>query len=280
MKRILIFLLTINLASEVLSQSHVGSTFRTLSYYGFSGMTFIPTAQVLPERQWDISYMSKPARGEDLSLSPFSVQLGYSFLKGDFECVLTNTAMYASKKDLNGVAIEYGYPNLSTDLPIFPSVKYRFMPMIKENYNVAMAIGFALPYGAYYAIDKFFNARLCDLTVHTGVASKLTTYHAFAGMTFSFGKRIGFIERDFPLEMLWEAGWGGSLKQLNEKEETFFAISFRQAWTASLYIKTFFRIDNQPIMENGITWHASPTKRMGIGLDYSWYSFSKKGGQK
>jgi hypothetical protein len=44
-----------------------------------------------------------------------------------------------------------------------------------------MAIGIALPYGGYYVVDKFFNIKYFDVTVHTGVATKLITYHTYAG---------------------------------------------------------------------------------------------------
>ena len=126
-----------------------------------------------------------------------------------------------------------------------------------------------MPYGAYYVVDKFLDVKVFDITVHTGVGTKLTTYHAFAGATLTFGKRTGEINRDFPLEMLLEGSWGGSLKQLNEKEEAFFAISFRLAWTSSLFMTTFFRIDSQSLFKDDSMIHSSPTKRMGIGLNYT-----------
>ncbi len=269
MKRTLSAIMMFAWAALGLGQSQAGSTFRTSSYYGFSGLMFIPTAQVQPAMHGNIGYLSKPGPGESLDLIPFSIQIGFNPLKAGVEFALSTTAIYASKKDLGGVEIVNGNPSLSKEIPLFPSFKYQFMPMVRENHQVAMAIGFAFPYGAYYVVDKFFNVRFCDLTVHTGVATKLTTYHAFAGATLTFGERIGEIARDFPFEILLEGGWGGSLKQLNEKEEAFFAVSFRQAWTSSLYIKTFLRIDNQPLVENKTILRAGPTKRMGIGLDYS-----------
>jgi hypothetical protein len=269
MKRFLSLLIIFG-STVVSSQSHNGSTFRTQSYYGFSGLTFIPTTQVLPAKQWDISYLSKPSTGEDIGLDPFSLQICASPFKDGFEVAMTNTAQYASFRDLGGVGIDHGYSSLTTPLPVFPSVKYQFMPMIKANFQTAMAVGFSLPYGAYYVVDKFFNCRIVDITVHSGVATKLTTYHAFAGAVFTFGARTGEIERDFPLEMLIEGSWGGSLKQLNEKEEAFIAVSFRQAWTSCLFIKTFIRLDNQPFVRDKKIVHDSPIVRMGIGLDYAW----------
>ena len=143
------------------------------------------------------------------------------------------------------------------------------MPMVKKNHHVAMAVGVAFPYGAYYVVDKFFDAKLFDVTLHTGAGTKLTTYHAFAGATLTFGRRLGEINRDFPLELLLESGWGGSLKQLNEKEEAFFSIALRLAWTSRLFIMTFFRADDQPFIENNRLINLGPTKRVGIGLNYT-----------
>ena len=134
-----------------------------------------------------------------------------------------------------------------------------------------LAVGFALPYGGYYVVDKFFDVYLVDFTVHTGVATKLSTYHVFAGITTTFGGRKGEVQRDFNLEMLIEAAWGGSLKELDKKEESFISVSFRHAWTASLFITTFIRLDSQSLMDGEEVTDPGPTTLMGIGLDYHLY---------
>lgn len=251
------------------AQTYDGASFRAQSYYGFSGMMFIPTAQTLQPHQISLSYLSKPVAGEDLTLEPFSAALAFGPKIKQVEVALTNTPFYASTREYGGVFIGHGVPELNTPAPIFPSVKYQIMPMTRENYRVAMAVGFALPYGAYYVVDKFFDVNLFDMTLHTGVGSKLTTYHAFAGATFTFGKRKGEINRDFPLELLVEGSWGGSLKQLNLKEEAFLSMSFRLAWTSSLFMTTFLRIDNQVLVQNDFAAESTtPTKRVGLGLNY------------
>ena len=104
-------------------------------------------------------------------------------------------------------------PDFQIIMPFYPSLKYQIMQMKSSSYYVGMATGFALPYGAYYVADKYFNITLFDLTVHTGVATKLTTYHVFTGLTFTFGNRLNDVQRGFNLEMLLEAAWGGSLKE-------------------------------------------------------------------
>lgn len=270
MKQTIVILSIVAWLTTGFSQHYAGSSFSTQSYYGFSGLMFIPTAQTQARSGWSMSYIAKPSVGRDLTLEPFSVSLSYGPPIAGLELAVTNTPLYASTRQFGGVSIDTGLPDLITPAPIFPSMKYQIMPMSEQNFRVAMAVGLALPYGAYYVADKFFDARLFDITVHTGMGTKLTTYHAFAGATFTFGKRTGEINRDFPLEMLVEGSWGGSLKQLDEKEEAFFAVSFRLAWTRSLYMTTFFRMDGQPLLDNDGQRQPSPTKRVGLGLNYAW----------
>jgi hypothetical protein len=217
-----------------------------------------------------LSYSAKPATGSEISLVPFSVRAGYGLPMANMEIATTNTPFYASDRIYSGVSLAHGVGSLELAVPVFPSVKYQLMPMDPDNHQVSMAIGFALPYGGYYVVDKFFAVSFFDITAHTGVATKLTTYHVFAGITTTFGNRRGDINRDFNLEMLIEAAWGGSLKQIDKKEESFISLSFRHAWTPALYITTFIRYDNQPLMEDGNEVSAGPITRMGLGLDYHW----------
>ncbi len=270
MKKLILILTICTISTIGHSQGRIGSSFLTQSYYGFSGLMFIPSTQVTVPGQIGIGYSSRPGIGADLNLIPYSVNLNYGLRFRQLELAITNTPFYSSARIYGGVSINHGVSDFDVPLPIFPSVKYMLMPMQNDNYQVAMSIGFALPYGIYYVVDKHVGTTFFDLTVHTGVATKLTTYHVFAGLTTTFGNRIGSIQRGFNLEMLLEASWGGSLKQLDKKEESFVAISFRHAWTHSLYIKTFLRYDNQPLIENGEQVDPGPVTYMGVGLDYQW----------
>ncbi len=251
------------------AHAQTSTSFRTPSYYGFSGLSFIPTAQTLAPNAISSGYLSRPSLGEDLTLEPFSATAGYGMQIQGLEVAVTNTPFYASRRKLGGVDIATGIPEFDSPAPIFPSIKFQIMPMIQQNHHVAMAIGFGLPYGAYYVVDKYLDANVVDVTLHTGVGTKLTTYHAFAGVTITFGNRRGETGRDFPVELLLEGSWGGSLKQLSEKEEAFFAASFRFAWTSSLFMTTFLRIDSQPLFDNGVQVADGATRRVGIGLNYT-----------
>jgi hypothetical protein len=242
--------------------------YHTQSYYGFTGLTFIPTSQVFPDQQFGMCYYSEAGTGSELNLLPYSFSLIYGFSGNIVEIAASNTPFYSSARLYEGVSITHGVPGFQYAIPIFPSVKYQIMPVKSVNYQVGMAIGFTLPYGAYYVADKYLDIVYFDMTVHTGVATKLTTYHVFAGCTFAFGERISEMRRGFNLEMLVEAAWGGSLKELDKKEEAFISLSFRYAWTSALYIKTFIRYDNQPLMNEEERVSDAPTVLMSVGLDY------------
>jgi len=268
MKIIIIFIFILSCIFSVLGQERLGSSFYTQTYYGFSGLTFIPNSQIFSGSKFGLSYYSEPCNGSNLNLLPYSLNIIYGFGGHQVEVATTNTPFYSSERLYNGVAADQGTPNFNLMMPLYPTIKYQIMPMMNSNYQVGMAVGFALPYGAYYVADKFFDVKIFDLTLHTGVGTKLTTYHVFAGFTFTFGDRLGQIQRGFNLEMLVEAAWGGSLKELDKKEEAFVSFSFRHAWTPALYIKTFIRYDNQPLTKDGEVFTEGPTTLMAVGLDY------------
>jgi hypothetical protein len=268
MKLPIIFITILCLIISAFGQERSGYGFRTQSYYGFSGLSFLPNAQVISSGQFGISYSSKPSPGADLNLLPYSVRFIYGLDVGKVEIATTNTPFYASERIYKGVSIAHGISDYQIFIPLFPAIKYQLMAMGQSNHFVAMAIGFALPYGGYYVVDKYIDVTLFDLTVHSGVSTKLTTYHVFAGLTFTFGERLGEIQRGFNLDMLIEASWGGSLKQLDKKEESFVALSFRHGWTNNLFITTFIRHDNFPLIQNEEVVSTAPTTRMGVGLDY------------
>ena len=254
-----IFILTVQSWSTY-GQNRNGSSFRTQSYYGFSGLTFIPTTQVIMNKEFSVSYSSKPGVGKDVTLIPYSFRVGYGF--GDrAEITGTNTFIYASQRHYGGIELK------NSAVPFIPSVKYRFMSMSESNYYVAMAGGLCSPYGAYYVVDKRVRTMVNDLTVHMGISTKLTTYHVFAGLTFSSIEPEREVDRPFPLELAFEGSWGGSLKRINEKEEQFAAVTIRKAWTKSVFITTFLRFDNQPVGADVAA--KKTTKFVGIGLDYT-----------
>ena len=266
MKIIIISLIVILLCLNAFSQETVNREPITPSYYGFTGLIFTPTAQTLSKGNWIVAYKTKPGNGDDLTLVPYSVNLVFAPFSDGFEIALTNTYLYASFKEFGGVPYKNALDSVNSGIPLIPSVKYRFMPRSDSNFNVSMALGASSPYGVYYAVDKFFNFGYLDATIHTGIATKLTTYHAWAGFTFAFGNRINKYQRDYPTQLCVEGAWGGSLKQLNEKEESFIAFSIRHPWTASLFITAFYRIDQQPAVRDEQVVEEKPIHKMGLGL--------------
>jgi len=235
-------------------------------YYGFSGLVFIPTSQTLAKGDWSIAYKTKPGSGEDLNLLPFSLNMNVAPFLNGLEIGLTNTYVYASNKRYGGVPYKGSMDSLNTGLPLVPSLKYRFMDKSGSNYQISMAVGFGMPYGLYFVLDKFFDLKVADITLHSGIGTKLSTYHAFAGATLNIGKRIAPYRRDFPLQLSVEGSWGGSLNQLDQKEEAFVAVSMRHTWTQSIYLTAFYRIDQQPSVRNKVIIEKKPTRKMGLGI--------------
>jgi hypothetical protein len=136
MKTILIILIILSISISAMAQDRIGSSFYTQTYYGFSGLTFIPNAHVFSGDRFGISYNSGPAKGSELTLLPYSLRLIYGFSGNTVEIATTNTPFYASERIYNGVSINHGVPDFDNLIPIFPSVKYQVMPMSRSNYQV------------------------------------------------------------------------------------------------------------------------------------------------
>lgn len=232
-----------------------------LSFFGTTGLSFIPTADILPPGTVALSYSSSPGVGDDVNLIPYSVHWGSSpraFLGGRVEIAGTNTYLYASAS-LDTANVGVNVKNIG--FPIIPSFKYQIVAMDPSTNNSAMAFGITTPYGAFYAYDKYLNLKLFHTTLHTGIASKLVTYHFFGGATVHFGSAGPGYTHSLPFSLIFEGSWGGSLKNLQEKEESFWAATSVYQWTQNLTLEAFVRFD-------GTYGPNKPSKRMGIGLGY------------
>ena len=108
MRTISFSLFLIILVVSGFSQERIGTSFRTISYYGFSGLTFIPNAQIAPPGQFGISYSSKPSTGDNLNLLPYSVRFSYGTKIAPLEVAVTNTPVYASERMYGGVSVNQG----------------------------------------------------------------------------------------------------------------------------------------------------------------------------
>lgn len=233
------------------------------SFFGTTGLSFIPTAEILPPGAMALSYSSEPGVGDDVNLVPYSVHWGSSpknFLGGRVEIAGTNTYLYASAILDTPASVGVNVQNIG--FPLVPSFKYQIVAMDPSTNNSAMAFGITTPYGAFYAYDKYLSVRFLRATLHTGIATKLITYHFFAGATIHFGSQGPDYTHSLPFRLIFEGSWGGSLKNLQEKEESFWAITSVYQWTNSLTLETFVRFDGPYGFNN------PSSKRMGIGLGY------------
>lgn len=232
------------------------------SFFGTTGLSFIPTADILSPGAFALSYSSKPGVGDDVNLVPYSVHWGFrprAFLGGRVEIAGTNTYLYASASLDTQANVGGNVKNIG--FPIIPSFKYQIVAMDPSTNNSAMAFGITAPYGAFYTYDKYLSWKLLHATLHTGIASKLVTYHFFAGATVHFGNQGPNYTHSLPFRLIFEGSWGGSLKNLQEKEESFWAITSVYQWTKNLTLEAFVRFDSTYGPDNLL-------KRMGIGLGY------------
>ena len=239
------------------------------SFFGTTGLSFIPTAELLPPGTFGVSYSTRPAVKSEVSLVPYSLQLGLGFSSkaGRMEIALTNTFLYASTSldtpDNDGVNIKdtgilFGIP---FGIPLVPSFKYQVVGMDPATNNSAMAFGITSPYGAFYAYDKYLSLRFIHATIHLGIATKLISYHAFTGATVYFGSASPGYKHSVPIRLMFEGSWAGSMQNLTEMEESFWAVTSIYQWTKNLTLETYVRFDS------GYGPH-EPVKQMGIGLGY------------
>lgn len=222
------------------------------SFYGATGLSFLPTAQILDRGAFALSYSSKPGVGDEVNLVPYSTHWGYRSRTRGIEFTFTNTYQYASQE--TGVDVQ------AIPVPIIPAMKYQLVAMDSSTNYSAMAFGVALPYGAYFAYDKSLWDKL--LTLHTGIATKLATYHAFMGLTVRFGRAKRGVQHTTPSRILLEGSWGGSLQDLSMMEESFWAVTYIHQWMPHLALEAYLRFDTA--YEN-----RDPVKQMGIGLGYN-----------
>ena len=229
------------------------------SYFGVTGLSFIPTSTLQVPGTVALSYSSKPAIKENISLDPYSFQIGYTSKSGKWEVSLTNTYLYANLK--NGVGAQD-----SVDIPLLiPSAKYQLVSYRETEGRTAVSAGFALPYGVFYTYDKHLRLFGAHLTIHTGIATKLTTFHGFTGLSIFFGAEDENYLHSGPIRLHLEGGWGGVTENLQQKEESFFAITTVYRWTDSLNLETWLRFDS----EYGIAPETLPAERkLGIRLAY------------
>lgn len=232
---------------------HLGAQTK-LSFFGVSGLSFIPTASISQPGSFAASYSSNPTGRDDVTMYPSSLRMSYTLKSRPLEISFTNTIFYANQTQ--GVDI------LNVILPIVPSFKYQVVSDDTSGSKSQVAFGLAMPYGAFYVYDLALSIARMPIMVHTGVGTKLTTYHAFFGVTLTLGAGQLQDNTPAPFRLSVEGSWGGSLQQLAEMEESFIAATSIYRWTRNITLEVFLRMDAG---YNG----GDPTRYMGIGLGYS-----------
>lgn len=225
-----------------------------LSFFGVSGLSFIPTASISQPGSFAASYSSNPTGRDDVTLYPSSLRMGYTLKSRPLEISFTNTLFYANQTQ--GVDIQ------NVIFPMIPSFKYQVVSDDTSGSKSQVAFGLAMPYGAFYVYDRAFGVAGIPIKVHTGVGTKLTTYHAFFGVTLTLGAGQLQDNQPAPFRVSVEGSWGGSLQDLKAMEESFIAATSIYQWTRNITLEVFLRLDA------GYN-NSDPTRYMGIGLGYN-----------
>ncbi|MDP3178070.1 MAG: hypothetical protein Q8M76_09220, partial [Spirochaetaceae bacterium] len=178
------------------------------TYYGLSGMTFLPDARITRQREIALAFRSVPARAEALTIHPLSLGLSVSVLPF-MELGLTNTYRYYLQNDqvFLGLPIAGSGFNAATSniyAPIIPSVKLSFLDEAVPN--GAIAIGFLYPLGTFFCFDYRIPlpADYCLYFVF-GIGSTINTLTPFGGVK---------AELPFGVDILLEGAYSGMVEQL------------------------------------------------------------------
>jgi hypothetical protein len=218
-----------------------------LSYFGYSGLMYTPTG-TMQEQKFLYAMSSYPVPGDEMNFIPRVHRVSGQFLNKRFEVALSSTYI------LTGESVEGYNTGRTTYFPVVPSLKFR-VPSNLRFFD--MAFGATSPYGPYYALDWTPIRNFGRLRTHTAFATKLVTYHAFLGLSYDF-----LLTENNPVTLTAESGWGGSLKDLGEKEEAFIAFGIIYSLCQSIDISTHARYDadhtgspKDPLIMFGITIH-------------------------
>ncbi|MFH1612536.1 MAG: hypothetical protein ABIB46_02205 [bacterium] len=219
-KNVLIFIILFCLSQISFSQS---------TYFGFSGLNFIPTGFATKNGQFNFSYFSRPAQGVNMNLYPYSLNFNFGFSSSNLEVGLTNTPLYEDNFIQNKTKsqdIKKASNNMI--VPLFPSLKYS---LIQEE-ECGIALGLCSPYGLYGIIsDKkpwFLNSKL-----HLGIH-----------MPFNLGILLGLecnLQKNLKIILENNFTWA---TELNLKNTSFFSFGLKYNLTSQISTNFVFRINN------------------------------------
>ncbi len=197
------------------------------AYFGFSGLSFVPSADVVESGEVNLSYYSRPSQltqGE-LDLLPFSVQAVFGIGWDRLELGLTNTYLFLDHPEAAGAEPELDLSNTGYLLPV--SLKAQLIRPDEDNGYTSVALGAASPYGGYAALSKRLDVPGAMLRLH-GAFSSNFVYHsgAFGGVEVT--PRIRLLEDLSRFSLQVEGGYRGTS---TEREQTdFWGPALNETW--------------------------------------------------
>lgn len=221
-------------------------SFSQSSYFGFSGLNFIPTGFGAKNGQINFSYFSEPAQGINMNLYPYSLNFNFGFPNSKLELGLTNTPLYQDNfLQIKNISQDMKTISNNIIIPVFPSLKYS----VVQEKECGIGVGVCLPYGIYGIISDtkpwFLNSKL-----HLGIHTMPSDLGILLGLECNLQNN---------LKMLLESNFTWPT-QLNLKNTSFFSVGLKHNLTSHIKINMVFRMN---------TGHTENLKTYGhIGLSY------------
>jgi hypothetical protein len=207
------------------------------TYYGLSGMTFLPGARIPEQGEVSMAFRSTPSVAQEMTIHPMSFSACVSILPY-LELGLTNTYQYYMENDQDILGSTVKGKGFRADVsniyaPVIPSAKLSFLDEAKPD--GAIAIGFLYPLGTFLCFDYQIPLR-ADYCLYFifGVGTTIQTLTPFLGAR---------AELPFGVDILLEGCYSGMTAQLTSSQEVFFSSTVSYKVASMIFLDFTFRID-------------------------------------
>jgi len=204
-------------------------TARAAAYFGFSGLSFVPSADVVETGELNASYYSRPsqlARGE-LDLLPFSFQAVLGVGWDRLELGLSNTYLFLARPAAAGAEPGADLDLRNTGYPLPVSLKAQLIRPTTDNAYTSVALGAASPYGGYAALSKRLDLPGAMLRLHGSFSSNFA-YHAGAFGGVELTPRVRLLDDLSRFTLQLEGGYRGT--STDRRETGFLGPALNETW--------------------------------------------------
>jgi hypothetical protein len=211
------------------------------TYYGLSGLTFLPGARIGGPGSVGLGFRSTPAEARDMTIHPLSFSASFTVLPY-LELGLTNTYQYYLQTDLLFLGLPVRGGGFAADrsnliVPFLPSAKFSFIDAAVPN--GAIAVGFQYPLGAFFCFDYSIPLGAgYGLYLVFGFGTTLETLNPFMGAR---------AELPLGIQVMLEAGYSGMTARLTSSQEIFGAATAAYRIAKGVDVDFTFRLDQDGI---------------------------------